>query len=161
MSNQETPAPKGRGWTRGERIVVVTALLLAADLFFLPWHHFSLDFGQLGVQVPSFSFERTGVQDPRAAFGIAATVIALGMAIHMVATKLSAAVPRLDQFHLIAGAVVLGLLLAKLIADRQFLGIGAWVGTGLAVGLAYGGYDLSQESPAGSGTAAPGPNRLQ
>jgi hypothetical protein len=126
---------------------VVAGVLLAADLLLLPWHSYRLDVGDLGIALPAFEIERTGVQSPRGAFGVIAVVLALAMAAHTVATKLMAAVPRLEQLHLIAGAVVLGLVLAKLLADRDFLGIGAWAGTALAAALAYGGFALSQGVP--------------
>ena len=132
-------------WTRGEVVIVVAGVALAAALVLLPWHRYHLDVGDLGVDLPEFNLERTGVQTPQAGFGIAAVGIALGMAAHTLAAKLVPALPRLEQVHLVAGAVVLGLVLAKLLADREFLGTGAWVGTALAFALAYGGFVLSQE----------------
>lgn len=143
----------GRQWTRGEKVVAVAGILLAADLVLLPWHHYRLDVGDLGLDLPSFSLKRTGVQSPQAAFGLAAAVIAVAMALLTVAAKLApAAVPRLEQIHLVAGAVVLGLVLAKLLADREFLAVGAWAGTALAFAIAYGGFAMSQETSNGSGT---------
>ena len=143
---------------RGERIVVATSVLLVLNLALLPWHHYRLDIGELGVQVPSFSLKRTGVQSPYAAFGIGALVVAVGMALHTVALRLSPAVPRLDQVRLVAGAVVLGLVVAKLLANRDYLGIGAWLGTALALGVACGGIALSQDSSGRSGGDATGTN---
>ena len=125
---------------------MAAGILLAADLIALPWHHYRLDMGDLGLDVPAFNLERTGVQSPQAAFGIAAVGLALGMALHVVVAKFTSALPRAEPLHLVAGAVVLGLVLAKLLADREFLGIGAWVGTALAFAVAYGGFALSQES---------------
>ncbi|HEX2048142.1 MAG TPA: hypothetical protein VHF27_10275 [Acidimicrobiales bacterium] len=148
MSDHAGPARPGRRWTRGELVIVVAGVLLAADLVTLPWHHYRLDVQDLGLDLPSFNLERTGVQSPQAAFGIIAVGIALGMAVHVVLAKFVPAVPRLEQVHLVAGAVVLGLVLAKLLADREFLGTGAWVGTALAFTVAYGGFALSQESDA-------------
>ena len=127
---------------------MVAGILLAVDLVALPWHHYRLDTGDLGIELPAFNLERTGVQSPQAAFGMAAAAIAAAMAAHIVVAKLTSSLPRLEQVHLVAGAVALGLVLAKLLADREFLGTGAWVGTGLAFALAYGGFALSQESEA-------------
>ena len=138
-----------RRWTRGEVVIVAAGILLAADLLTLPWHHYRLDMGDLGLDVPQFNLERTGVQSPQAAFGIAAVAIAVAMALHVVVAKLTSALPRAEQVHLVGGGVALGLVLAKLLADREFLGTGAWVGTALAFALAYGGFALSQESAAG------------
>jgi hypothetical protein len=148
MAERPGASTSARRWTRAEVIVVVAGLLLAGDLLALPWHHYHLDLGNLGVQVPIFDLRRTGVQSPQAAFGVAAMVLALGMALHISLTKLSATLPRLVEVHLVAGAVTLGLVLAKLLADRDFLGTGAWAGTALALGLAYGGFALSQEAVA-------------
>ena len=127
---------------------MAAGVLLALDLVALPWHRYHLDVGDLGLELPAFNLERTGVQRPRAAFGIAAATIALAMAAHVLLAKLTADLPRLEQLHLVGGAVVLGLVLAKLLADRDFLGTGAWVGTALAFALAYGGFALSQEAEA-------------
>jgi hypothetical protein len=146
MSERTGPARPGLRWTRGEIVIVVAGVLLAADLIALPWHRYHLDLDDLGLQLPAFNLERTGVQSPQAAFGIGAVCIALGMVVHTVLAKFLPALPRLEQVHLVAGAVVLGLVLAKLLADREFLGTGAWLGTALAFAVAYGGFALSQEA---------------
>jgi hypothetical protein len=135
-----------RHWTRGDVVIVAAGVLLALDLLTLPWHHYRLDTAELGIDMPAFNLERTGVQSPQAALGIAAVAIALGMAAHTLLAKLTSDLPRLEQVHLVAGAVVLGRVLAKLLANRDFLGAGAWVGTALACALAYGGFALSLES---------------
>lgn len=145
----------GGGWTRGERIVVGAGVLLLADLLLLPWHRYAIDTGQLaqlGIKVPSFNFDRTGVESPRAVLGILGAVVAAAMVIQVVAAKLTARVPRSGRVHLIAGPVVFGLLGAKLLTDDTFLAPGAWLGIVLAASLAYGGMIMSQESsttPAG------------
>ncbi len=146
MAERPGASTSARRWTRAEAIIVVAGLLLAADLLALPWHHYHLDLGNLGVQVPTFDLRRTGVQSPQAAFGVAALVLALAMAVHIAVTKLPVNVPRLVEVHLVAGALTLGLVLAKLLADRDFLGTGAWAGAALALALAYGGFALSQEA---------------
>ena len=135
-----------RRWTRGEVVIVVAGILLAVDLVTLAWHQYRLDTADLGIDLPAFNLERTGIQSPQAAFGIAAAAIAVAMAAHILLAKLGAGLPRLEQVHLVAGAVALGLVLAKLLADREFLATGAWAGTALAFALAYGGFVLSQES---------------
>ncbi len=127
--------------------MVVAAALLAVDLGALPWHRYRLDTGSLGLDLPSFHLERTGVQSPHAVFGIAAGVLAAAMAVHVVATKVVPGLPRLEQLHLVAGAVVLGLLLAKLLAERELLAVGAWLGVALGAAMAYGGFALSQDGP--------------
>lgn len=129
--------------------------MLTADLLLLPWHHYALnlDKEKLGIEVPSFSLDRTGVQDPYALLGIVALVISAVMVVHTVVAKLVPAVPRPGQIHMVAGALVIGLIVAKLLSDNRFLGMGAWIGTALAVALAYGDFMVSQEASAGSGRA--------
>lgn len=158
MAESDTPVPRGRGWSHAERIIVTAAVLLAADLVLLPWHRFSLSLPteQFGVEVPSFRIDRTGVQEPYALFGIAASVIAVGMVIHLLMARRTSAVPRPGPTTLIAGALVLGLVAAKLLANTDFLAIGAWAGLALAAAVAYGGFALSQDASTGSDTAVGG-----
>ena len=147
MPGRATPAL--RAWSRGERFVVAAGVLLAADLAFLPWHRIRLDrtVERFGVQVPSFRLDRTGLQDPNALLGIAALVVALAMVAHVLATRLHAALRPAAPAQLVGGAVVLGLVVAKLLAHNKFLGPGAWAGLVLAGGVAFGGYLLAPEFP--------------
>lgn len=142
------PRPTGRGWTRGERIVVIAGVLLVVDLLLAPWHRVSLSPGleEFGIEVPSLTYDRSAVEDPESFLGRAALVIAAAMVLHVLATKVVASLTRWKQIHLLAGPAVLGLLVAKLIANAEFLGLGAWAAVGLASILAYGGYLISQES---------------
>ena len=135
--------------------MAVAGVLLGADLLLLPFHHYSVDLKveEFGIDVPSFRIDVTGVQDPYKAFGIAALVVLVGMVVHILTARVTAAVPPPGQAHLVAGAVVLGLVGAKMLANHDFLGIGAWLGLALAFGVAYGGFVLGQEASAGSGTA--------
>lgn len=151
----DRPARAGRRWTRGETLVVVAGALLLVDLLLAPWHRFAVDVNlqQFGVELPSFRMDRRGVQNPQAFFGIAAAVVAALMVIQIVASKALSSVPRAEQVHLVAGAVVLGLLVGKLMANNDFLAIGAWLGIALAAALAYGGFLLSQETTTGTGRA--------
>ena len=124
--------------------------LLAADLLLVPWHRYRLDNGleRFGVEIPSFQLDRTGVQDPYALLGIAALVVAAAMVAHVAAARLHPGVPPPGAADLIAGAVVFGLVVAKLLAHNRFLGAGAWAGVLLAAGLAAGGYALSRDTGA-------------
>ena len=146
-------ARTGRRWSRGETIVVVAGALLVIDLLLAPWHRFAIDVDleQFGVELPGFRLDRRGVQNPQAFFGIASVVVAAIMVLQIVATKVLASVPRVEQLHLVAGAIVLGLVGAKLMANNDFLAYGAWFGIALAAALAYGGFLLSQETSAGTG----------
>lgn len=147
-------------WTRGERIVAVAGALLVADLLVVPWHSFGVDVSELeqfGIQLPGFDLQRRAVQDPQAFFGIASAVLAGLMVIQIVAFKISSAVPRAEQLHLVAGAVTLGLVVAKLMANNDFLALGAYLGVALGAALAYGGFLLSQETAAGTERTVPNP----
>lgn len=148
-----------KGWTRGEGIVIVAGMLLAIDLLVLPWHHYfvDVDTGSLGIELPTFSYDRTGVQTPNPGFGIAALVLALGMVVQVVAARYVRSVPKMGQIHLLAGPAVFGLLLAKLIIDDEFLGTGAWLGLLLGAAMGLGGYLLSQDAPAPAGAAVSPP----
>lgn len=159
MAQPEAVARRSwRGWTRGEGVVVVAGILLVADLLLLPWHHYALnvDVGNLGIELPRFSFDRNGVQSPNAILGIAALVLAALMVVQVLAAKASPAMPKLGQLHLIAGPAVLGLLLAKLFSNDDFLGSGAWLGVLLGIALAVGGYLLSQEASGYAGRTVGG-----
>jgi len=141
-----------RGWTRAERIVVVAGVLLIADLLLLPWHHYALnlDVGNLGIHLPRFAYDRSGVQAPDAAFGVIALFGASLMVLQVVGAKVVPAVAPLARFQLVAGPAVLGLLIGKLISNDDFLGRGAWLGLLLGVGMTVGGCLVSQQvSPSG------------
>lgn len=149
MRERATPALETMPWSRGERFVVTAGVLLAADLALVPWHRFRLDrtLERFGIQVPSFRLDRTGLQDPYALLGVAAFVVVLAMVVHVLATRLHDALRPAAQAQLIGGAVVLGLVVAKMLAHNRFLGPGAWAGVVLAGGVAFGGYLISQHSP--------------
>jgi hypothetical protein len=153
MADPDHPVRPRRSWTRGEAIVVVAAVLLVADLLLLPWYHYAIDtsaLDKLGIHVPGFTRNVNGLHNPQAFFGVAALAVSLAMILQVLAAKFTAVVPRQEQIHLVAGPVVLGLVLAKLVANHDFLGLGAWAGLVLAAAVAYGGFLLSQEAPAGS-----------
>jgi len=145
-----------RGWSRGEALIVGGAVLLAADLILLPWHHYALhiDVSNLGVDIPGFSYDRNGVQAPHAALGILGVLIAALMAAQVVVARArpGPAVTRLAQVQLVAGPAVLALLLSKFFSDSDFLGVGAWLALLLGVALALGGYLRSLEASSVPGT---------
>lgn len=146
---------KRRDWSRGEGIIVVAAALLVADLLLLPWHRFALDVdvGNLGIELPSFSYERSGVQSPNAWLGIGALTLAVLMFVQVLTARASPVMARLGELQPVAGPAVLGLLLAKLFTNDELLGAGAWLGVLLGAALALGGYLRTQEAE------APGPAR--
>ena len=160
MAEPDVAPPRTwKGWTRGELIVIVAGVLLAVDLLVLPWHHYfvDVDTGSLGIELPTFSYDRTGVQTPNPGFGIAALVLALGMVVQVVAARYVRAMPSMGQIHLLVGPSVFGLLLAKMLSDDNFLGTGAWLGLLLGAAMGIGGYLLSQEAAVRPGTVVSPP----
>jgi hypothetical protein len=132
--------------SKGERIVLISGVLLVIDLLFLPWHRIRLG-GVLGVGV---DVSRTGVQSPNSGYGILALLVTLVMIAQIVAARFtSAKLPKppvpWGRVHLIAGIVVLALLVIKLIAQTDFLGFGCFLGILLAAALAFGGITISTE----------------
>ena len=156
-----------RGWTRGERIIVVAGGALAVVLWRLPWHRFGLtvadEFRRLGLgEIPMFqALEPTALETPNGFLGRGALLVAVAMVVAVVVTRLVAsrrAVPAFwQQAHLVAGSSVLGLLVAKVAAKGDFLAPWAWLAVGLAAFLAYGGFTRSQEVDTSGGEAAASP----
>jgi hypothetical protein len=118
----------------GEKIVAGTGIVLVVDLAFLPWQ--SVDLGLT-------TFTRSAIESPNAVLG----VLALLLAGAVVAVTLLRALPpeKLPEPSLpgecatsLAAAGVLALLVAKLVAETDALGIGAWLGVVLAAGMAAG-----------------------
>lgn len=165
MAQSEDSGPSRPGWSRGELSVLATGVLLVADLVLLPWHRYALnlDVGDLGIDLPRFSVERTAIEDPNAVYGMVALVLAGLMVALVAATRLRSDFPPFGQLHLVAGPATAGVLVAKLFANDSFLASGAWLGILLGVGLAASGYLRSQEAssaPAASdldGRAGPVP----
>ncbi len=145
-------------------MIVLSGVPLVVVLWRVPWHRFGLsiadDFRRLGLEeIPFFRpIEATALENPNSFLGRGAIILTALMVVAVVAGKLAAArkplPPTWQQMHLIAGAAVLGLLLAKLVAQSEFLALGAWLGLGLGALLAYGGYIRSQEAATAGG--APG-----
>lgn len=129
---------------------MAAAMLLVADLLVLPWHHYfvHVDTANLGIQLPSFSYNRTGVQSPNASLGIVAVAVAAVMAVQVVVVRLTRPTPRMVQVHLVLGPAVFGLLIAKTLGDNNFLGVGAWLGLLFGAALALGGVLVGQDAPA-------------
>jgi len=141
-------------WTRGERLIVLAGVPLAGALLGLPWHRVGLsvadDFRRLGLEAPAFRpVDSTAVEAPNAVLGRGALVVALLMVAAVLGARLLAGrrpvAAAWEQGQLIAGAAVLGLLVAKLNAGRDFLTPGAWVALALGALLAYAGFVRSQE----------------
>lgn len=150
-----------KGWSRSEGFILGGAILLIGDLLLLPWHHYALhvDVSGLGITLPRFSYDRTGVQSPHAALGVLSVIVAALMAAQVVAARVrpAPALVRLTQFQLVAGPGVLALLISKFFSDDAFLGTGAWLALLFGFLLALGGYLRSQEAAVVPGSTPSGP----
>jgi hypothetical protein len=131
----------------------VAGVLLALDLLFLPWHHFSLNLERFGVGLTgTVTINRTGVQPPKASLGILALVLALALVVYAAADGVArsrlAPTARFywDRFPAVAGPFVLVLLLFKLGLDADFIGIGAWLALVCGLALAYGGFTIGRDA---------------
>ncbi len=138
--------------SQGERIVLIGGLALIFDLLVLPWHSFDLDALHLGVDI-AFDPTRTAVQEPNAAYGVVAVVLASIMVLQIVLARLTpAGLPGSAglwaQVHLIGGVFVGVVLLVKLFRETELLGYGAYSGVLGGVLLAYGGYCIAREAGA-------------
>jgi hypothetical protein len=145
-------------------MIVLAGVPLAVVLWRFPWHRFGLsiadEFRRLGLEeIPTFRpIEATALESPNAFLGRAALILTVLMVVAVIVGKLTAARTPLpaawQQMHLIAGAAVLGLLGAKIVAQGEFVTLAAWVAVGLAGLLAYAGFIRGQEAAA----AGPGPS---
>ena len=141
--------------TLGEKIVAGAGILLVVDLLFLPWHDIDLGFG-LG------SVSRSATESPNGFWGLLALLLTIAIVVvlalrNFTDTKLPDLPVPWPQAIFYACLAVLGLLVLKLVIEMDFLGFGAWLGLLLAAGMAYGGFLISKDAPAGTtGTAGPG-----
>jgi hypothetical protein len=128
--------------------VFLASPMLVGALVALPWHHYAISVTGAG----SFSFDRSGVQNPNGTLGIIAVVLA---ALLVVVAAVGVVGPpsavaalhragRLVSSLGVALAVVLGV---KLLKDTNFLGIGAWISVVLGIVVAGGALSLRTPPP--------------
>lgn len=133
-----------------ERVMSLAAVLLLLDLLILPWHRISVGLGAFG-----FTSSRSGLESPNGFLGLLAAIVAIAVvAWIMLANFSSVTLPALPvsdgQVGLIAGGVLVGLVLLKLVLETSFLSVGAWLAVPLSGAVLYGGYLRSRESASGS-----------
>jgi hypothetical protein len=120
---------------RAERTALAAAVLLVVDLTFLPWHGPPPGTGRLGRAIDA---NRTAVQDPGSALGIAAAAVAAAVVV-VVAAAVWRGRPLgrpLPAWAAVAGSLgVLALLAAKLARYPEGVEYGAWTGVVLAAAL--------------------------
>jgi len=135
--------------SQGERIVLIGGVLLIADLLLLPWHAVELGADLEGLVDTTL----TAVQDPYAAYGIAAVVLTAVMIAQIVLSRLlSARLPELpvpwSQIHLTLGIFVAVVLVIKLVRLNDSLGYGAYSGVLAGILVAYGGWSIARQADA-------------
>jgi hypothetical protein len=139
--------------TTGDKVTAGAALLLLVDLCFLPWH-----------QV--YSFSSTGIEAPGGWWGTSAALLTLVTLVVLFLRRFAAVdfswlpLP-IGRATVVANAVVLALLVAKLALDPDLLGFGAWLGVLLAAtmvaGAVLGRDETDEPPPVGSGRSEPTP----
>ncbi len=142
--------------SRGERFVVIAGGILLLSLVAFPWHR--LEIASLLGGDP----RRTAVQPPNALQGTLAFLVAIAMVAQVVMSRTSnrGANPALVRLQAPAGMAVVALLAWKLASEPSYLSVGAYLGMGLAVALAYGGLLMLKESPSSGGVTARKQRRL-
>jgi hypothetical protein len=133
-----------------ERIMSLAAVLLVLDLLILPWHRITIGINDFG-----FTSSRSGLEAPNGFLGLLAAIVAIAVvAWIMLANFSSVTLPTLPasdgQVGLIAGAVLVGLVLLKLVLETSYLSVGAWLAVPLSGAVLYGGYLRSRERASGS-----------
>lgn len=127
--------------TLADKVLAGTGIVLLIDLLFLPWHN--IDLGIVSVT-------RSGVESPNSGWGILALIVTIVVLVAVALTRFSTTeLPRmpvpLNRAVFIGAVVVLVFLVIKLVAETDFLGIGAWLGIVLGAGFAYGGFLKDRE----------------
>ena len=116
------------------RLVVVSGVLLMADLFFAPWYDRGFVIG--------YEVTRTAVEPPHGWLAVLAWLTTLALLIEVVVTRVSVtglpqvAVPWV-RIQLVQAAAVFVAVLLK-VAVTRYYAWGAWVGLLLAGSFAYG-----------------------
>ncbi len=137
--------------TTGDRIVLGAAVLLIIDLLVLPWHEV-------------YSFSTTAVAAPGGWWGTLAVLVTIAVIFLTLVRRFSTmalpSLPRpIGEVSLALTGIVLGLLVAKLLLDPDFLGFGSYLGLVLAATMVGGAVPGRQETdeapPVGSGRGAP------
>ena len=115
------------------RLVVISGVLLMADLFFAPWYD--------RVFVIGYEAVRTAVEPPQGWLAVLAWLTTLALLIEVVVTRVSTTgLPRVAvpwvRIQLVQAAAVFVLVLLK-VAVTRYYAWGAWIGLLLAGTFAY------------------------
>lgn len=130
-------------------------VLLAVDVVLVPWHQIRIGLGEQG----RISIDKRALEAPNAGFGIVALLVLVVLLMVVVGRVRSGRRHyTVDQLRILrlGGAVILGVLVAKLALNSDFLGPGAWLGVVFAGAMAYSTLVISSEYAEGNGSAQPG-----
>lgn len=118
-----------------DKVVAGAGIVAIVDLVFLPWHSFA---------VGPVTLAWSAIEGRNTALGMLAVVLTIAV---VGVTLLRAMRPHAmlpepalgwDRTVLLASALALALLVLKLAADTERLGLGAWLGVGLAAAMTVG-----------------------
>jgi len=135
--------------TKGDRIVVASAILLVLDLLLIPWYSLTV----VGVVTVSLK----GVDSPDSFLGVLALLVALAMAAQVILSRFTEVkIPDIGipwaRVHFLGGLAVVIMLALKFILHTQFLSIGSYLAILFGIALAVGGFTMQKESTT-AGTA--------
>jgi hypothetical protein len=148
----------------GDKIVAGAGIVLFLFLLILPWHSVTVDFGEFGgehTETVGALSSQGGFGVPWPAFLVILLLIAL-VAVVLIRKLTTTDLPELPipwrQAIFYASIAVPVLLLLKLILETDYLAFWAYLDILIGIGIAYGGFLISQEAdePA-AGTAPPTP----
>lgn len=134
--------------TKGDRIVVASALLLVLDLLLIPWYSVTV----VGIVTVTLK----GVDSPDSFLGILSLLVALAMGAQVVLSRLTEVkVPEIGipwaRAHFLGGLAVVIMLALKFVLHTSYLSIGSYLAILFAIALAVGGFTMQKEStPAGT-----------
>jgi hypothetical protein len=147
----------------GDKIVAGAGIVLFLFLLILPWHSITIDFGEFGGEhtetVGALSGDGDAVAWP--AFLVILLLIAV-VAVVLLRKLTTTDLPELPipwrQAIFYASIAIPVLLLLKLILKNDYIAFWAYLDILIGIGIAYGGFLISQEAdePA-AGSAPPTP----
>lgn len=135
--------------TKGDRIVVASAILLVLDLLLIPWYSITV----VGV----LTVTRKGIDSPDSILGVLALLVALVMGAQVILSRFSEVkLPEIGmpwgRVHFLGGLAVVVMLGLKFILHTSYLSIGSYLALLFAIALAVGGFTMQKESTT-AGTA--------
>lgn len=131
--------------SRDDWLVGAGGILLIIDLLLFPWHHESATI--LGATV---SASQSATSSPDSFWGVLAlvatlvVVVDLGLSLFSPQTRVPTTQLGRAMTRCVLAAVVVFLLLMKLFAHTQYLGVGAYLGFIFAIAVVVGAYRFAE-----------------